>query len=924
MKTRAVLLALGLALASAGPAGGSPAGPPPGGDPATAAAAPIPPLVVAVDLVSPHRLDTTLPAEIVAALRGAPRWRGAVRDVVERLWALGLFEAVRVEEEPAPPGVRLRVHVARRPWVRSVEFRGALGVPEVDLVAAAALPVGGDASPDRLELARQAVLALYRREGFFAARVDVQASSDPATNARDVRFVVAGGERARVSAVELRGLQRVPDARARRILGLEPGDRYREAAVREAAAGLERWLRGEGFVEARVEVAATEVAPDARSVRVVLAVSEGPRLRVEFTGNEAIADADLRERLTFAAAGVVDEVEVRAGVRRVEAAYRERGYAFAVAGARLAERDGDRVLRIAVVEGPRVSVESVAFTGDLGVPEPRLRERLETAPSGWLRRRVFQAEVLERDLRRLTDFLAAEGFAEARVGPPALAYSDDRARVRIVIPVQAGPRLTVGSIRLAGVRALDASALRTALGPPPGAPWSEAAVEEARRVLERQYARAGYLHPRVEARSTRRDHRVDVVFEVEEGPRTRVGRILVRGLTLTEERVVRRELPLAPGDPFDPEALLEAQRRLTQLGLFESVEVEPLRPGPVPFSDVTVIVREGRPWSVAAGVGYSTFEGARGFVEVGHDNLFGTGRSLAVRLRLSERADRQELRYREPWLLGTRWVGDGSLFHERSEEIGFSLERWGLTAAAERELWREVLPGLRGALRYRLSRVDRFDVDPTLVEADVRPGTDLLATVTPELTLDRRDRPLDPTRGSFHLASLEVAGFALGGDADFLKARLETAWFLDLLPPTVLALGLRLGLAGPFGETAELPIEERFFAGGATTVRGYRERRLGPLDARGNPTGGQGLLVLNAEWRFPLWRWLGGALFFDTGAVTARVEDLSLDDLRSGVGAGLRVSTPVGPVRLDVGYPLDRVPRQAQKPRVYVTVGYPF
>jgi outer membrane translocation and assembly module TamA len=140
----------------------------------------------------------------------------------------------------------------------------------------------------------------------------------------------------------------------------------------------------------------------------------------------------------------------------------------------------------------------------------------------------------------------------------------------------------------------------------------------------------------------------------------------------------------------------------------------------------------------------------------------------------------------------------------------------------------------------------------------------------------------------------------------------------------VLALGLRLGLATPFGDTTDLPIEERFFAGGATTVRGYRERRLGPLDAKGNPVGGNALVVLNVEWRFPVWRWLGGAIFFDTGAVTARVSDLSIDELRSGVGAGIRLTTPVGPLRLDVGYPLDRVPRQSQTPRIYVTVGYPF
>ena len=888
-------------------------------------ASPAPPVVVDAEVVSAHRLDTALPAEIVGTLRGTARWRGAVRDVVERLWALGLFEAVRVEEEPvAPAGVRLRFHVVRRPWVGSLDFRGERGLPDVELAAAAGLALGGDASPARLEQARQAVLERLRRDGYFDARLDVESTLDAATNARDVAFVVASGERARVGEVELRGLARAPARLASRAFGVEAGDRYREAAVREGAAELERRLRAEGFVEARVEVASTEWSPAGNRVHVVVAVTEGPRLRVGLQGNDVIPDAALRERLTFGLAGVVDEFELRSSVRRIEAAYRERGHALATAGATLERRDDELLVRIAVVEGPRVTVESVRFTGLARVPEAQLRQRMETAPPGVLRRNVFQEEVLERDLRALTAFLATEGYAEGRVGPPEVAYSEDRARVRIVVPVEEGPRLTIGSVRLAGVAAIAEPELRAALALPPGAPWSEYALDQGRRVLERRYARAGYLAARVEAASVRRDGAMDVVFTATEGPRTRVGRVLVRGLTRTKPHVVLRELPLREGDPFDPDALVEAQRKLALLGLFESVEVEPLRPAPAPFADVTVTVREGKPWHLAGGVGYSTFEGARGFAEIGHDNLFGTGRSLAARFRLSERAERADVLYREPWLFGTRWQGDANPFRERREEIGYDLERWGLALGIQRELWPERIRGLRGAVRYQIAEVDRFDVDPTLIEEDVTPGRELLATVTPELTLDRRDHPLDPRRGSFHLASLEVGGFALGGDADFLKTRLETAWFLDQLRPTVLALGLRLGLATPFGDTDDLPIEERFFAGGATTVRGYRERRLGPLDARGNPLGGNALVVLNVEWRFPLWRWLGGAVFFDSGALTARVADLAVDELRSGVGAGVRLRTPVGPLRLDVGYPLDRVPRQDQKLRVYVTVGYPF
>jgi outer membrane protein insertion porin family len=429
----------------------------------------------------------------------------------------------------------------------------------------------------------------------------------------------------------------------------------------------------------------------------------------------------------------------------------------------------------------------------------------------------------------------------------------------------------------------------------------------------------------VDARSTRRDASVDVAYTIAEGQPTRIGRIVVRGLTRTREHVVRRELPLQAGDPLDPEALIEAQRRLSLLGIFERVDVEPLRPPTTPYADVTITVREGRPWYVAAGVGYSTYERFRGFVEGGHDNLFGTGRSLGVRLRASQRNHRGEVIYREPWVLGTRWRGEATVFHEFRDEIGYDLERTGLTLGIERELLTERIRGLRAKVGYTLALVDRFDIDESLIEADDTPGREIVASITPELTLDRRDRAFDPRRGSFHRVSVELGGVFVGGEANFVKSRAETVWLFDRwVPSTVFAFGARFGLAAPLLDSESLPIEERFFAGGATTVRGYRERRVGPLDADDNPTGGNALVVLNAEWRFPLWRWLGGAVFYDVGTVTPEVEDLAFDALKSGAGAGLRVATPVGPLRLDVGYPLDDVAGEKRTLRVYISVGYPF
>lgn len=884
-----------------------------------------PPTIVAVEIVSPHRLPEERVRAAIGELRGRPRLRGTVRESLERVWALGLFSDAWVEEVAEPDGVRLRFHLVRAPHIEDVDFQGTLGVEAVDLAGAAGLGPGDGADPERLARAREDVRALYRREGYFSPQVELRPETDPRTNAVRLTFVVDAGPRARVGDIRLEGLRRAEVAAARRAAGLREGRQFREPDVRAAAERVQTHLREAGFPEAtaRAEIGAWDAATN--RVPVTIAVDEGVRLTVEIEGAEAIDEAAIRERLTFPYTGIVDDVEVQASVRQVENLYRERGYHFVGAGGSL-RREGDEArVRLSIVEGPAVSVESVELTGAVTVPAERLRAQMETRPPGLLRRGPFVQEALERDIRTLAAFLRARGYPQAQVGPAEVTFGEDNTRARVVVPIREGPLATVGNVAVQGHTVFTERELLDAVGLRPAAPWSEAAVLEGQRVIERRYARRGHHGVVVEPRSVPRDGVVDVEYRIVEGSPTRIGRIVVRGLTRTREHVVRRELPFQPGDPLDPEALVDAQRRLALLGFFERVEIEPLRPPTTPFADVIVTLREGKPWYVAVGAGYSTFEGVRGFLEAGDENILGTGRSLGARLRLSERNRRGELLYRQPWLFGTRWAGDASLFHEFREELGYDLERSGVATGIERPLLEDRIRGLRTGIRYTLSLVNRFDVDPSLVaEGEVTEGREIVASITPEVRLDRRDRPFDPSRGSVHSAALELGGVFVGGEADFLKWRLESAWFFDWLAPTVLAVGGRLGLATALLDSETLPIEERFFAGGATTVRGYRERRLGPLDARGNPIGGNALVVLNLEWRFPIWRWLGGAIFFDAGAVTPEVGDLALDELKAGFGAGIRVSTPVGPLRLDAGVPLSRTERDERQPRLHLSVGYPF
>jgi outer membrane protein insertion porin family len=886
------------------------------------------PRVTDVELISPHRLPEDRVRAAIGDLVGQPRSRNAVRESLTRLWALGLFSEVRVEEVDVPDGVRLRYHLARRPHLRALHWTGDLGIDVAWLTAAVGLALGEDVDADRLAQARESLLALYRREGYFGARVAIETTSDPETNGRDVTIAVGAGEPARVGEIRARG----PNGEARRVLamlGLETGDRYRETVVRERVRAAEERLRKDGWFEARVTAGSPTWDPVTNRVDLDLEVTSGPRFRVEFSGNTALSDVRLRERLTFPESGVVDAVEIEATIRQQEAAYRERGYHFVEVTADEA-RDGDvRVIRFQVREGPQVVVASVGFTGNQTVSEEHLAAEMATRPPGFLQRGLFRQDVLERDVRVVQAFLRAQGFAEATVGPPETRFTDDRRRVHVVMPVAEGPRLTVTAVDAEGARALTEAEVLAALPLKPGDPWAATRADEGRREIARRYARRGYHAVAVEVETARTDGGVRVTYRVREGPQTRIGRILLRGLVFTREAVVRRELGFRSGDPFDPELLATTQRRLGELGLFDAVRIEPLRPPPTPFADVEVTVSEAKPWHLELGLGYGSDEGARGLLDVGHDNLFGTGRSLSLRQKLSlggeatDFSDRTDVIYREPRLFETLWQGEAALLWEQRDELGYDLARLGLSATIRRDLFPEWIRGLHSALRYRLEDVRHSNVDPGLVTADVEPGHQLVASLTAILDLDWRDNLVDPRRGSFHFLSVEGGGAALGGEINFVKTRLETHWFFDWLPPTVFAFSGRLGLATPLFDTPALAIEDRFFAGGATTVRGYRENRLGPRTAEENPTGGNALLVLNAEWRFPIWGPVGGAVFVDAGAVTPEVDDLDLGDLRAGAGAGLRIATPVGPVRVDAGYALDPIARDSRL-RVYFMVGHPF
>jgi outer membrane protein insertion porin family len=897
--------------------------------PADAAAAPT---VTGIEVSSPHRLPSPRPEAFLTDLVGQPLDRARVRESLDRIWALGIFDSLEVEAVPQPGGVLLRYQVTRRPHVERVDWSGDLGLAAADLAGSAALALGGPGDSDRLERARREVLGRLQREGYLGATVALDVKEDSATNGRAVTFVVHAGEQARVGSIEIVGFTRADPTRLLKALGLREGDRFRERAYRDGVRAIEENLHEQGFFEGRVTARDPVWSQATNRVDLTVQVVEGPLTRIEFVGRQALPEKALHQRLTFGDSRIVDEVELRGSVEQIQNAYREAGYHFVRVNGTLGGDATTREVRFAIEEGPRVIVERITFEGTTTLPESSLREQIQTRPKGLLHRGLFVEETLTRDLRGLRLYLRSQGFGAAKVGPPRTTFSDDRSRVQIVIPIVEGPRRMVSEVSVTGNQGVPTALILRTIGLRRGDPWDEARVDDGRRRAEALYQRRGYRGTVVTLTTGETAEGMTATYAIQEGELTRVGQVLISGLTATHRYVVERELQFKPGDPLTAVDLSETRRRLEATRIFDRVDVEPRGPAGAPFRDVEIALREAKPWRLEFGVGYETEEGFRGFVSLNHDNLFGTGRSAGISQRVSEKGERTELAYREPWIFGTVWHGEALGFHERKEEIGFTSERTGSTLTAQRELLTEFFRPeeptdhpryLKGGLRYRLEEFRRYDIDPELLATGTTARDDLVSSLMPFLTLELRDQPADPRQGSFHYASFEVGSSALGGEVDFVKFRLEDSWYLPWPPPTVLAISHRVGLAAPYADTDDLVIEDRFKAGGSTSIRGYRLDRVGPVDAADNPLGGDLLLILNLEWRFPIWRWLGGVAFFDVGGVSPRVNDFALDDLFPGVGAGLRITTPIGPIRLDVGYGL-RPLRDEDRIQVYLTVGHAF
>lgn len=918
------------------------------------------PVVTAIEIRSVAGLEGKELQEIEALLAvavGEPLSDSAVRRTLRNLQATGTIAETELYTEEVPGGVEVTVVLAPAYRVRRIEITGDLGLSLEELSAAIPQKEAQPLLEERLVRGVFELQDLYQANGYLEARVRLEPRLDEATREAFVTYQVDSGPRAVVGTITFTGpIAPFSPQQLLERLRVKPGQPYQQNSSEVDTFRLRRFLLNEGYRSARVERPVATPREGREVVDLSFRVETGPRLKLTVVGGEA-RELEKRNLLPFLGDQGYDDALLLQAVSRIETWYQSQGY-YHVRVTQESSATPDSLEIVFTIEpGSRYFLESIEFAGNDTVPAKQLQELMATAPRSLLSSlsagngRLVR-EVLEADLRNIRSYYARLGFSKAKVES---RVREEGESLHLALTLEEGPQQRVATFNLDEVCSLDVRKLRQGLAAtqPPGiyegGYFHPVILDETLAYVRAAYEAAGYGDAQVSARTQwHSDTLVDVTLVVLEGPRQVVDRVIVRGNQVTDGDVIRRVARIKTGDPISLTRLRQVERDISRLGLFSRVDVETTR---VDFSsperDVVIRVEEGSQHSLNYGVGYDTDDGARGLLGYSYRNLWGRAVTFRSDLRLSQRNQRFRLLLDQPTLGSWPISLTSTLFYLDADDKNRRIRRWGVRSEAA-ELRERSTGTIRYSFAYDYRVLELLSIDPGVALNDFerrksRPYQ--ISSIVPGIFVDRRDDVLDPHRGSTTLAQLQYSFPALGADADFLKVSLQRTEYIDLRRPGVLALSLRVGGIEPFrtlpGKDPDLPadlpssnifIDERFFAGGETTHRAYgrdelallgQSRILSPETGGLVLVGGNGLLLFNADYRFPLFGPVGGVVFFDTGNVWADWRTLDLSEVKSGAGVGVRYLSPIGPLRLEIAWKLDRE-RDESPYRVLFSFGNPF
>ena len=887
------------------------------------------------------------------------------RESLRQLYRTGRYADMTAQVTDRPEGLQLDFVVQLNYFVSAVRVNG-LHEPPSDSVAVSSMRLGlGEPfresdMPAALDRLRSAL----EDEGLYEAKITYRLVPHAQTQQMDINVNVVPGMRASVGTINLINQSPFTEMEIRDHLKLKPKTKVTSEVLERGVENARKWLIARGYLGARVSLVRGTYEPDTNQVALQGSVFAQLKVRVQVLGTK-ISDSTLRSLLPIYEEGAVDEDLLQEGRRNLRDYLERQGYFDAEVDYTTEEDPAEgqqgstEVITYRVELGSHHRLVGVTFSGNHYFGDDLLRARARIQPAAFASPGRFSTGQLTSDVASLTELYQSNGFRDVQVSSDlADNYQGHTGDLFVTFRIQEGLQTRIAKLTLEGNHALNNDELSSVIGSTAGQPFSDLNVASDRDNVLALYYDQGFpdaqFHSVVEnlPPDGGQGPRVSLTYQIEEGQQIRVAQVLVGGYEHTHPSVIVREIQLRSGGPLSESAVVETQRRLYNLGIFSRVAIAPQNPqGSETTKTIDIAVDEARRYTIGYGLGLeaqrlgSASNGPvaqplsfspRGTVEFTKLNLTGRADSVSFKVRASTLQGRALLTYSSSnhFILPTlTLLLTGTYVKARDVQTFTSTRSEGSLQLSDR---RSIMTTLLYRYVYRRVQASDLQVAPEEIPLFNQPTQVSFFSFT--WVRDRRDNAADPARGSFNTFDIDVASKTIGSAASFVRATYQNSTYTHLGSRLVFARSTRVGTEKPFAGSTEsdIPLPERFFAGGGTTLRGFGLNQAGPRDpVTGFPVGGLAMLIFNQQLQFPMRLPLigsraSGGFFYDAGNVFSTFSQFSfrtappqpalnpaqpavcftnctneLNYFSHTLGFEIRYHTPVGPVSIDLAYQLN-------------------
>ncbi len=738
-----------------------------------------------------------------------------------------------------------------------------------------------------------------------------------------------------INEVRIEGLERVSEQVVRARLEVQAGQRYNPRAVSRDI----RRLFDLGYFS-NVQAAVTPVG---NQVTLTYLLQEKLVIQdISIIGNRRIRDRQILSAISTRSGESFLPENQEQDREAIITLYESKGYANTVVDA-LVEQVGPSRVRVFynIEEGRKARIRSIDFVGNDVLSDRALRRQINSRRALWFLGGRYEENKFEQDLQSIVDVYGDHGRLEAEVPKADLTYSDDGKRMDIQIFINEGPEYRVNILEFADNKVYDDDELLDTIQVHAGDVHSRGQVLRDADIVEQGYQESGYVNALVTPQVTldRDNKTTHVVHNVNEGVLKYVREIDITGNEVTRDEVIRREMLIAPGNRFDGVSVRDSQRRIENTRYFDNVRMTLSEyEGEGRFTDLLVDVEEGKTGNFNFGFGYSSEDRLGGFTELRLNNFditnwptfSGGGQQFSARINVGERRDQYSISFTDPEIFGYPLSFGADLYDESYRVRGGANYREDQRGGQLR-LGKVLSPyvTVRTSMRYEKTDISEL---PFFVNPEIRKQRGESTTISNHWEIERNtlDRFFDPSSGSSHTLGMQLAG--LGGDNEFVKFEHDSQWYwaLDGEQKWIFSLRTREGYITEYGSSDYVPLQDRLYAGGTNTVRGYRNRDIGPsakeyiLFGDRFALGGNLRWVTNVEVKYKLTDMLRLYAFVDSAGVWEDSSDFSLGDVKHGVGVGFGVDVPrLGPIRVDYGVPVNG-DKDHGSGRLHLTTGFRF